>query len=126
MASHGNQLVVVFLSKGLNGGALAVNVDGAVVVAAAVSRTSICAVLARFLAAPEYARLHVTAAIGAVTLLLPAPTGDEHGDESGSQKEGQQGANHSSRHHASIGWVLWGLCRREAGREKNREEKGYG
>lgn len=100
--------MVVFLSEALMGRALIVNVDGSVVVTAphaAASRSSARAVLAGLLAAAKYARLHVAAAVGTVTLLLPAAAGDEHGDESSNQKESQQGANHSSRHHAGIGWV---------------------
>lgn len=122
---HGEWLVVVvFVSQTLVGRALVVNVDGPVVVAppdAACAPTG--AILAGLLASTKYARLHVATAVGAVALLLPAATGDKHSDESSNQKEGQQGANHSSRNHAGIGWVRWGLCRREDRKGRERQEK---
>lgn len=127
-APHGERLVVVvFLTEALVRRALIVNVDGAVVVAAshaAAACTSTCAVLAGLLADAKYACLHVTAAICAVTLLLPAATGDEHGDDSTHQKESQQGANHSCRHYANIGWVHLGFCRREKRQGGRKRKKG--
>lgn len=119
-APHSERLVVVvFVSETLMGGALVVNVDGPIVVATPdVACASTCAVLAGLLASTKYACLHVTAAIGTVALLLPAATGDKHSDERGNQEEGQQGANHSPCNHASIGWVHWGLCRREDRKER--------
>lgn len=124
---HGERLVVVvFVSKPLMGRALVVNVDGPIVVTTPdVACASTCAILAGLLASTKYARLHVTAAIGAVALLLPAATGDKHSDESSNQKESQQGANHSSCNHASIGWVHWGLCGKEdkKGRETGKVQK---
>lgn len=115
--------MVVFLSKALVGRAL-INVDGSIVVTTPdVPCTSTGAILAGLLATTKYACLHVTAAIGAVALLLPAVTGDKHGDESSNQKEGQQGANHSSCHHTGICWVHWGLCRREERQGRERKEE---
>lgn len=119
---HGEWLVVVFVSQSLMGGALVVHVDGPIVVAPPnVACASARAILAGLLASTKYARLHVATAVGPVALLLPAATGDKHSDESSNQKEGQQGANHSSRNHAGIGWVRWGLCRREDRKEERQE-----
>lgn len=122
---HGEGLVVVvFVSQSLVGRALVVHVDGPVVVAPpSAARASTGAILAGLLASTKYARLHVATAVGAVALLLPAATGDKHSDESGHQKEGQQGANHSARDHAGIGWVRWGLCRREDREGGERQER---
>lgn len=119
---HGEWLVVVvFVSQSLMGRALVVNVDGPIVVAPPnVPCASTGAILAGLLASTKYARLHVVAA---VALLLPAATGDKHSDESSHQKEGQQGANHSSCNHAGIGWVRWGLCRREDRKGRERQER---
>lgn len=125
-APHGERLVmVVFVSETLMGRALIVHIDGPIVVTTPdVACASTCPILAGLLAATKYACLHVTAAIGTVALLLPAATGDKHSDECSNQKEGQQGANHSSCNHASIGWVHWGLCRREDRKGRERDRKG--
>lgn len=122
---HGEWLVVVvFVSQSLMGRALVVHVDGPIVVAPPnVACASTCAILAGLLASTKYARLHVATAVGTVALLLPAATGDKHSDESSNQKEGQQGANHSSCNHAGIGWVHWGLCRREDRKGRERQER---
>lgn len=124
-APHGEGLVVVvFLSETLMGRALVVHIDGPIVVTTPdVACASTCTILAGLLASAKYARLHVAAAIGTVALLLPAATGDKHSDECSNHKEGQQGANHSSCNHASIGWVHWGLCGREDRKGRERQER---
>lgn len=124
-APQGERLVVVvFVSETLMGRALVVHIDGPIVVTTPdVACASTGTILAGLLASTKYARLHVTAAIGTVTLLLPAATGDKHSDDCSNQKEGQQGANHSSCNHASIGWFHRGLCRREDRKGGERQER---
>lgn len=107
------------------GGALLVDVDGAVVAAHPVAPSaSTCPVLAPLLAATEDARLYVVGAVvwvAAVTLLLPAAPGDQDGDKGGDEEEGQKGANHSTCHHACVGGDHRGFCRKEGGKGEERK-----